>query len=291
MNLATLNITKLIIHDVPRKGPSGGGPGPTLTDIECDLTPTLRNYFTRKIVESLSTRAVEVFPDPSQTSPVPGLIGDHFGPSNVGFVEMSQSQAKHLDSIQTAVNSAGLLCVAESQLGAQDSLCILKLEREGAVNLELESTGTDGGQRFKLQQLTNLVLSETLKVFKVGAFVQNGETLDSISGWVSDNQRGYSSPTEVADFFLRKFLGFKLRIDPKVLTQELFTATEQFINEAIIDRGVQADYTIALLAEMNSAKQSFDALDFATEHMTDPNASRYLNYLEDHDLVFSQPLI
>ncbi len=64
-------------------------------------------------------------------------------------------------------------------------------------------------------------------------------------------------------------------------------ATEQFINDVIVDRVEQADYTIALLAEMNSAKQSFDALDFATEHMTDESASQYLDYLEDKGLAMS----
>ena len=63
--------------------------------------------------------------------------------------------------------------------------------------------------------------------------------------------------------------------------------TEQFINDVIVDRVEQADYTIALLAEMNNAKQSFDALDFATEHMTDESASQYLDYLEDNGLVTS----
>ena len=66
----------------------------------------------------------------------------------------------------------------------------------------MQQSQLEGKSTFNLEHLRDLMLTQKTKVFTVGLFVQMGNTLESIDGAVSDNQRGYYPTTEVADFFL-----------------------------------------------------------------------------------------
>jgi hypothetical protein len=178
---------------------------------------------------------------------------------------MSQAVGRHLYQCQNGASSAGLLCVVECTLAAQKALAILKLERE--AGMRAQQTQLQGHPTFDLEHIRELMLTTNTKVFKVGLFIQNGHTLASIEGAVSDNQRGYYAGTEVADFFLRRFLGCRLKEDADVVTKKVFQVAEQFIHENVAEPETKAKYELALISELSNQEATFHPRVFAERNL------------------------
>ena len=149
----------------------------------------------------------------------------------------------------------------------------------------MQQSQLKGKSTFNLEHLRDLMLTQKTKVFKVGLFVQMGNTLESIDGAVSDNQRGYYPTTEVADFFLKRFLGCKLREAPEITTKRLFQATEDFIRDVISEPEVKARYEIALLAELSSEAKTFAPRSFADRYLRVADRQVYISFLADVEIA------
>lgn len=283
VDLGRLSVEKVIVHDIPARPVRGGGQLPSLSEVESPLTQVLKNYFRERIIRTLTTAGYDVCFDPTSPSPVPTLILGNIGLGHTNlFVLMSQKIAQHLYDSQTGVNPAGLLCVAEVSLGTERCLAILKLEREAGVRLEHTVVG--GKTTFNLEHLRELMLTDKTRVFKVGLFIQKGRELKTIEGYVSDNQRGYHPTTEVADFFLKRFLGCKLREEPQIYTKRLFLTTEAFIHEQVKEPEVKAHYEIALLSELGSQSNTFSPRRFAEQHMRLEDRQPYIEWLSQSQI-------
>jgi len=282
MDLGRLQVDKIIVHDIPTRLVKGVGQPPVLSEVESPLTQELKNYFKEKITGAIATAGYEVVFDTTSSSPVPSLALDRLGNQATDFVSMSQQIAQHLYDTQTGVNPPGLLCIGQVLIGDGEGLAILKLEREAAVRLE--QTQLDGKSTFSLEHLRQLILSERTRVFKVGLFVQKGESLETIQGSVSDNQRGYHPTTEVADFFLKRFLGCKLCEAPEVTTKRFFEATERFIAEEVVEPEIKARYEIALLSELSSETRTFGPREFVSRHLRLEDRQRFMNWIDQLEL-------
>ena len=282
-DIGRLHIEKVIVHDIPSGRVSGAAQPPILSEIESPLRQQLRNYFREKIVRSLTSAAFDVEFDPTTTSPVPDLVLDNLGDQTKDFVAMSRETAQHLYDSQTGVNPPGLLSLAQASVRGRRAIGVLKLERE--EGLRLQQSQLEGKSTVNLEHLRDLMLTQKTKVFKVGLFVQMGNTLESIDGAVSDNQRGYYPTTEVADFFLKRFLGCKLREAPEITTKRLFQATEDFIRDVISEPEVKARYEIALLAELSSEAKTFAPRSFADRYLRVADRQVYISFLADVEIA------
>ncbi len=280
VDLGTLSIASIIVHEVPERRASGPSNPPFLSEVESTLTVALRNYIREKIAGSLATAAYEVLFDPAATSPVRSLTEDHLGPQSIDLVAMSQQMANHLYACQTGVNPAGLLIVGSVAVNGERALAILKLEKESGVRVRQEVTG-EGRRTLSMEHIRELMLTDKTKVFKVGLFYTTG---GPVEGLVSDKQRGYLPQTEIADFFLKKFLGCKLRQIPPAVTRNFLQATEQFINEDVPNPGTKARYQIALLAELQSTRGTIHPREFAEQHFNAGDRQRYIDKLRQAEV-------
>ncbi len=288
VDLGKLQVQRLIVHEIPDRPVSGVQHRPTLSDIESPLTTDLKNYFRERITDTLDRAAFEVRFDPASPSPVPPLVfGFLDGTEADDFVDMSKKIARHLYASQTGVNPPGLLVVLELTYNAKPALAILKLEKEQGVRVR-QATHLDK-KTFDIEHLRDLILGERTRVFKVGLFVPRGKTLEAVEGQVADNQRGFQPKTEVADFFLTKFLGCRLREAPDVGTKRFFQVTEEFINEKVTDPTEKARYQMALLAELQSERGSVSSKRFAETHLKLTDRKRFVRYLQDEG-VASAPI-
>lgn len=254
MNLTTFRIDSLIVHDVPRHLAGDESEEIVLSDASSSLDASLRNLFTERVTRSLSKNAFEVERDPAATSPVPDHVrllaaaqGKEREPK---LVQTSQDMARHLFASQTGSNPAGLLVVALGRVDGKGAVSVMKLEREDAIRVS--PTQRHGHTTFDVQYLRDLMLGKNTRVFKASLFKPVGK--DDLDGLVSDTQR--NDPTaDVANFFLRRFLGCRLKVAPDVATRQFFTATQEFIN-TIPDPEKKARYEIALIAAMNTPGQT-----------------------------------
>lgn len=273
-----LKLDSVIVHEVPARLVQQGGQGPTLSEIESPLDQSLKNYFREKIITSLERAAFDVDLDEDSTSPVPQLVLANLSGSET-LVDVSRDMANHLFGCQTGVNSSGLLAVAQASVQGQLALAILKLEKEEGVRV---LQGTHRGRRtFNMEHIRQLMLTEQTRVFKVGLFLQEGDSLASIDAAVSDKQRGYQPSTEIADFFLKKFLGCRLREEPEVVTKRFFQVAQDFVNTQISDPASRGRYEIALLASLSSEAPSLDPTAFACDYLLGRHRRAFVDSLAD----------
>ena len=285
-DLGRLDIDKLIVHDIPSRRVNTSGPSPTLSEIESPLSPTVRNYIRDKVVGTLASHSFPVIFDSSFGSLVPDLVMDNLGDQTRDFVEVSQMLANHLFQVQKGSNPAGLLAVAQTKVEGVPSLALMKLEREaGARVAPMEYQGKS---TFDVQHLQDLMLTDKTRVFKVGLFVQEGNTLDSIEGLVSDNQSAQWHKGDVADFFLRGFLGCRLREEPRVTTRGYLDATEEWINEFVTDPVMKSRYEVATLAEMQRNVGSINPRTFADQNLDVLDRQSYIEHLQDRQVPVNE---
>lgn len=276
MNLGTFFIESLIVHDVPKRSAGDSTKAIMLSEVACELDQGLRNFFRERTIRSLNRQAYEVERDPNQTSPVPTHVVDLASDSRK-LVARSQEVARHLWSCQTAVNPAGLLIVSLGTVDSSRAVSILKLEREDAIRVE--PVGEDGKRSFNIAHLRDLMLGKNTKLFKASLFTA---TAGQVTGLVSDDQRGYDPHSEIAQFFLRRFLGCRLKVADDVSTKAFFEVSQEWINLCVPDDANKARYEVALLARMNAPTKTISVKSFADESLDTEDRTPYRTHMKEH---------
>ena len=272
MNLGTFSIDTVMIHDVPRGGHDAAEM--TLTDAPIQLDDQLRQYFHGKIVNSLQARGVDVVADPAQDpcvcDAVVRIVGDHGA-----LAQHSRVMAERLHAVQTGVNPPGLLTVISGSVDGASAVAVLKLEREQGIRFQVRRV--NGRSTVDLQFLRDLTLTNKTKVFKTSLFVvAYPKHPGSLTGRVSDDQRGLGSGRGVADFFLSTFLGCQLLISPARGTFEFVQAAESFFNESVPSPEKRGRYQVALLSTMQDQHLDVTPRSFAASHLESADRPGFL---------------
>ena len=283
VNLAALRVVRLIAHEVPSRPKGISSNLVTHSQVDSPMDTGLRNYFRERILRSLNAAGYKVAFSVEQPSPIHDLLYDYLQGHTAIFISMSQTIADHLYFSQTGANPAGLLCIVEVELEAQAGVVLLKLDKEAAVRIDQRTV--DGNLTFDLEHLSNLILTRRTRIFKAGIFFMNTQpNCPAVQGIVSDNQRGYSPSTEVADFFLTKFLGCKLIESPEVSTKQFFNCTENFIATKVNDAELKARYETALLAELNNERMTVSPMSFAETNLRLEDRQTYREWLTENEV-------
>jgi hypothetical protein len=276
VDLETLYVEKVVVHQIPQKLEDDSSLQPTFSDAESPITSELANYLRERLQKSLGAGTFPVVADPNTTSPVPAALEAYFHQEG-DVVALSRLIGQHLFNSQTRQSPAGLLCVAATRLEGRRSLAVLKLEMEEAVRLEAAEHA--GKTTFTLQLLRDLVLNKNTRVFKVGFFELDSE--GHLFGLVADKQRGFQPQNAVADFFLNKFLGCTLADAPEITTKRFFTLVQDFVNERVEDPVQKAQYQAALMSEMVSEEPAVSASTFAERYLEEEHQHELTRFVEE----------
>jgi hypothetical protein len=288
LTLGIIQIDKLIIHEIPRKEPKQQGIPLAVTGVESNLTQGDRNFISEKINHGLARIAYRAKFNLPTDSLVPDYIFKILSediPTEDKFVFYSQQIAKDLYQSQTAINPAGLLIITKVKLGNKPGIAILKLEKE--EGMQYESNFNDEGLiTYSIEQAKNLMLTGG-KIFKIALFIQEGTTLESIEGWISDRQSGVRSNTEIAKFFLETFLSCYLLDSPEIITKRFYKASQDFINLHVEDQELKIKYEMALLSVISNNENTIDPEEFANSYFELNDRSSFTKYLSRNDIPVS----
>lgn len=252
------------------------------------LDGDLRGYFQARIAGSLKSAAYPVVADPDRSAPTPDLVHQHFIGAGPGLVEMSKAVAQHLFEAQVNVRSSpGLLVVASGRLDTGACLAVLKLQKQEGLNLE--RVGAAGAETYSLEHLRRLMLTNDTRVFKVALFEAHAVVdADSVHALVSDKQRFSSPEKRMADFFLKTFLGCRLRDDPGQVTSQYYVSAEKYINEKVTNPEKRARYHRALLTDLTSQLTTVVPRTFARDHLDEADRESFVAYLQAADVSTTQ---
>src|ERR1017187_4007876 len=168
--LATLQIRRVIFHDVPKRI-KGQEQAPTLSEVECTIDAGKAALLKDKLVRVLASSAGHDLEwNPQAESSVPKLVADTLSTklTATGFVASSRAMAVALLEHQPGSASPGLLAVLSCTVSGRPGVALLKLEREEGAQLKLSDHG--GKKTFEMDVLGDLVLTDGTKLFKAALF-------------------------------------------------------------------------------------------------------------------------
>lgn len=286
--LATLQIQRVIFHDVPRKI-KGEQQTPTLSEVECTMDPgkvaLLKSKLTRVLA---SSAAYDLELNPSAESSIPTLVEHATAASQdaTGFVSTSRAMAVALLEHQPGSASPGLLAVLACVLGGRAAVALLKLEREEGAQLKLSDHG--GKKTFEMDVLGDLVLTDGTKLFKSALFGRIGPKAEDIGALACDGQRSYAWSEELAQFWIR-FLGCKVLEAPRITTKKFFEATLNYINTMVAeDPELKTDLYDTIVSEMKSQKKFFAPKKFIEDYVPDDHREPFRQFLEAQHVSLKQ---
>jgi len=285
--LATLQVRKVIFHDVPRTI-RGQEQTPTLSEVECAIDPGKVALLKDKLVRVLGSSAaydMELYPKPE--SSIPELVADSISSalSSAKFVNTSQKMASALLKHQPGSASPGLLAVVSCIVGGKSGLALLKLEREEGAQLKLSNRG--GKQTFEMDVIADLVLTDGTRLFKAALFARTGPAEDDVAVLACDGQRSSIWTDELAQFWIR-FLGCKLLEAPRIATKKFFDATLEYINRFVGEPDVKNDMYDMIVSEMKSQKIVFAPKKFIEDYVPEAHREAFRKHLEEQNVNMKQ---
>lgn len=259
--LKSLQIERIVTHEVPR---STEGKKVLYSDDETIAGRDEHTFLEEKVRGSLATYGYGVDFDTESESPIPELVGRYLTGEDQDelFIGLSRRCAEHLFSCQHGATSPGHLLVLHCSLNATNSLVIMKLE--SGTGARFSSIREEGKQVFRMDVVSDLAMTQRTRVYKTALFAEVDST---VTGLVSDLQQGYHPQREVAVYFLERFLGARLQVDPAVATRRFIRAAAEFFNDTLAGTHDCYEGYTALVAEVASSRTSLNVREFAVKNL------------------------
>jgi hypothetical protein len=280
-DIGSLEIEKIIFHEIKRQKIEPKKDPPIFSEIESDLDASAKNVIKSRIILTInSPKSHDIIFSSEKSSPVPEIVKSllekrNNGSSNVDFVDVSKQIANHLNIIQTGVNPGGFVTVIIGKNKKLNFVALLKIERDEGVRLE--ETERNGKKTFKINNIKDLILTKNTKFFKVSLFLSDNIEEGKYRGLICDNQ--LSGKTDYANFFLKKFLGCSLTEDPLIKTKDFFDNTMIFFKQNVNDPIIQSKYRLHLFSYLSNEGNIIQPRKFASTSLQTEHRDPYEKYL------------
>lgn len=286
-------VDNLIVHDVPKKfsrkyvkaNPEIDAEDIILSEVPTEVDQELTRFFHNRITSTIgSSNSFEIeFDKEAQEASVPEILNEYFEIGNEfqfpldndDSIRLTQEIAKMLHKVQNATNPGGMLLFIPCHSNKQNGIAILKVEREEGVRIQRDSNNL-GQTTFNMQHVKDLMLTKNTKLFKIVLFYQDN---DEIIGFLCDQQQGILGKREVANFFLKDFLGCKLKDEPQVTSKKFFEATMDYINNSTLSDSDMIDLHTHLISELTNNSNVINTHDFALAYLPDSNRQEFMDSL------------
>ncbi|MFE9769575.1 nucleoid-associated protein [Streptomyces sp. NPDC005808] len=277
-----LVIEQTIVHSVPARAKNDPRDYTVeLSDEASPLSDKVQSALEKRLIKILNAHACSVTEDPEPKSPLPDWVRD-FMAEEQDLVDVSGHLARHLQDCQTAANSRGLLVVSLVRLAKQRALLLVKLEQE--TGMQARRIGGEGKRTFDVQFYADLLFTEKANVFKLALFTADGAEGDLLQGWAADRQR---SNRRMAGFFLHDFLGCTFTEDPAEVTGRFHDVALKWVNTRLsepADAHTRIEYTMAILAELQSTPETLNPREFAGLHLKGDHRMEFITHLADNGI-------
>jgi hypothetical protein len=284
MDLQTITVEKIIVHDIPHHKKSEVSVTPNYSEKESGITDGLRLFFKDKVVQALgSDRSFKICFDDESTSTVSWLVSDMLKSGCADIVTTSKAIAKQLFDVQVGNNAAGILVVIFGKVNTKNTCMILKLERDKGAQLTLDPRT----HSYNIEEVQDLMLTQKTKIFKVALFVLRDDFSAKFDGVVMDFQIDVKAKKEVVTFFIERFLGCRAFEDPKITTQKFYNLTKAYI-DTIPDLVDRAKYIQDLNSYMQKNSHTINPREFADDYLkSSAHKNNYKNFLESKKYKFT----
>jgi len=279
-DFGNLIVDEAIVHSIPRKMKTDLVPAKVqFSEAVCGLNGTVRSELEAKFSDVLVNLGREVIVDAELKASLPEHVRA-FLEGQRDLVDASKEIAELLLASQPATSSDGLLLVASVRLDGCKSLLMVKLEQESGMQAT-EIITDDGRRTFDVKYFANLLFTEASRVYKIALFSTSGMTEDALEGWAADKQM---TGKALAKFFREKFLGCRLKNEPRQLTLRFHDAAVNWINSRISEADTRISYLMAVLVELQSPTPVLDPDSFIRSRLQPPHRESFAEYLRENEV-------
>lgn len=287
ITLDLLSIDRLVIHHINQRGADRNIIEPVFADDLLRLPGGALDMFTRRIAQALGHRSHGIEVDIRDVGPGSFFqyAAEAMRADEAQFMKLSRQLARDLAAAQTTRDLApSKLIVISGVVGQLQRryMAVIKAEMQDGLG------ETGQGQNKHIDYLTNIFLTETQRLFKIGYLQQTDghENLaqpyqsEHFAMHLFDHLMTGTETRNAAMYFYSSFLGADIAASDKRLTQDFYERTLDFINSREFDPEDRMDLVDALRSELRSNKQTLSVADFGDEHFERGIRGEYSDFME-----------
>lgn len=244
----TLTLHSTMVHEIPRGRMTDGGARPTLSARPTPLNPQTDRFIREEMLMTPLTGGREIVHATDTRSPIPALVRGALTDAST-LAAASRDIATHMHTVQWGSAPAGVVMASlATEAGiTQPRFVILKAEHQEGVRLR--HTGEGANLEFQVEHLTELIMGQNSRVYKIAMFWLNSD--DRLVGLMVDKQNGAS----YADYFLEEFLGCELTHSAEKQVQSFVKALDRLVNDPNLSSEKRTRYATAAVALLESPSE------------------------------------
>ena len=238
-----LALIETMVHEIPRGRRTEDGEQLVLSSVPTPLNAQTDRFIREEMLSPLSGGR-EIVDTELERSAVPRLAREVLLDNSL-LPDHSRAIALQLHETQTGAASAGVVMTSVATEDGTARFVILKAEHQEGVRLN--HTGAGESIVFQVEHLTELIMAQNSRVFKIAMFWIDTAT-GKVFGRMVDKQNGAG----YADYFLDEFLGCQLTQQAEKQVQSFVRALEKFVNSPSLSPEKKTRYATAVVALLES---------------------------------------
>lgn len=280
--IGRLTLVQTMIHEMPHgRWVEGDEAQIVYSGAPTPLNARTDRFLREEMLQPYLATARQVVEIAPAVSSLPALVRAVLANSRL-LAKNSKLIAKHLHATQTGGSSPGVFMASIAKEEDQPRFIILKAEHQEGVRLKHSGTGNQ--IVFEVEHLTEIIMGQNSKVYKIAMFWLNRDD-DKLYGLMVDKQNG----SNYADYFLDEFLGCELTDRAEVQTESFVKGLSKMVNDATLPLEKRARYATAAVAYLESPttriKPSKFLADFIDPEDRDRIASTFLSEVHGQEFV------
>lgn len=232
-----------------------------LTDEPVAIQPADRAFLKKRFVKVLSGRGMPIVEEAAAPDTVRSAVRSVWGSSG-DLVAATKEIVEHLASIQPGTALEGLLMIATATVPGDELILIAKVEHQEAMRIE-PTVNEAGHKIFEIERLDDLVFGDLARIYKVAILSRSASSAGEIGGEIVDEQNG----NRLANYFLNRFMGMRLREEPAVLTEQFLERMTSAINRSTMTAEDKLDSQSALVSMLRSNDTAIKPEEFIRSHI------------------------
>ncbi|WP_027369175.1 nucleoid-associated protein [Desulfocurvibacter africanus] len=277
MHFTNLKIERLIVHEVFERKTKDECIPPRYGNMLISLTPAAMQAIEDRIADAMgrSSQCVEMRINKIHDESLLGVCRRLLVATNGDFVPESARVADLLADAQKATNiPGGIIVVITGTVGnpGRKALIVIKAEAQDGFSRIKQSDGS-----INLHFLEELFLTPKARLYKIGAFVENGDQssgdnlADSYKAFVFDHNMTSKDRDKAAVYFYDGFLGCAFLQSCARTTKEFYSYTSKFIDSLDVPEEQKVEYKTALYVYLKTDRAAKIQVDtFASSYLGEP---------------------
>ncbi|MHB8132342.1 MAG: nucleoid-associated protein [Mobilitalea sp.] len=274
--IENLVVNRIIIHEIFKRVESDHPSIPAYGDSLLIMSSKAMQALQQRLVEALGNNSHSIEMDINDRRPdgIPNFTKDLYQMGDAEFIIKSRYVAEKLSEAQVSMQiPGGIVIIINGTSGVNKYPCCAIIKAE--VHTGFHKKEKNGG--ISAEYLSDLFLTPQQKLYKIGFFLY---TKNETKVLIYDHNMTRLETKQAAKYFYESFLGCKIADSSKIITQNFFILTGEFINGLDIETEKKLDYQDNLYSYLKNKNDSTLSIsEFSEKYLDLDHRDTYNTYM------------